>query len=156
MLRAILTLGVGFALLVALGAWFRGDDPREAAEAEVVAPALDLAEEAAAGARDAAREAVDGSADAAPPERQPPTPAAGPRPRKKPPVVAAAAPTVPEEVEEVRVAARREFQEAPLEAASGDESAAVARPEDPATPPDPGEQASLIRRMLALYDRVVR
>jgi len=177
MLRLIVTLAVGLGLLVGVGAFFDPEGAREAIRRDMAG----LADAAARQAGDVVHGALERAAEPAA-GGVPVTPKAGPRTGKKRPPVIAGSPAPlaepQEDVAEVAVAARTGFVEAPLSepgphptltlAGSAalpltpeDESdAAVGAPdrtsvgELSAAPPDVGEQGMLIRRMLALYERV--
>jgi outer membrane biosynthesis protein TonB len=180
MLRLILTLAVAFALLVGVGAWFDPEGAREAIRRDLAGLAGQAADRAGEVVRDAVDEAVETAKQAAAEVAVPapaPQPAAGPRTEKKKPPVLAAAPVpkpavpAPEaavsrppqpralEVEEVAIEAPGAFVEAPLEEGAGEGPPPAAdRDQVPsglaASPPDVGEQGVLIRRMLALYQRM--
>ena len=159
MLRMSLTLAVGFALLVGVGAWFDPEGAREAIHKDLAG----FAGDAAVKASDVVREAVEQAAasvatrSAAISRDEPvptPKPAAGPRTGKKRQPIVAAAPILagePLEVEELQLDERAEFEEAPLDA-EDETPRSVA--ELRSAPPDVSERGELIRRMLALYARV--
>ena len=168
MLRLILTLTVGFALLIGVGAWFDPEGAREAIENDLAGLASAAADQAAEAveaiqASGAVQEAVGQVAATAATQlarisgAEPaaaPKPGAGPRPRKKRHPIVAAAPTptdAPLEVEELQLDARADFQPAPLDAED-----TIPRPVAglAGVPPDLAERGDLIRRMLALYARV--
>jgi len=187
MLRLIVTIAVGFALLVGVGAWFDPEGAREALRRDLEDLAdhrealrrdlVELADQAVGKAGEVAKDAVGKTAEAAkeavhaaaakapapPPMAREEAPAAGPRTEKKrPPVLASAVQEVERAaagpaIEEVELVARGEFAEAPLpqpgspamQAGDEPEAAALVR-----APVDAGEQGVLIRRMLALYQRV--
>ena len=183
MLRVIMTLAVGFALLVGVGAWFDPEGAREAIRRDLSGLAGRAVERAGDAVRTVVEEAVEKakpSPAAAPgeairaeaPDRTPGPLAAGPRTEKKPPpVVAAASPRAEEqpqvqalEVEVVDFAAPAEFLEAPLEPerAAAPPDATLGAPERAdlemtqrsGDPRDVGAAGVLIRRMLALYERM--
>jgi hypothetical protein len=177
MLRLIVTLAVGLGLLVGVGAFFDPEGAREAIRRDMAG----LADAAVRQAGDVVRDAVE-RATAPAADGVPETPKAGPRTgKKRPPVIAgspAPAAEPREEVAEVAVAARTGFVEAPLIEsrprptvtsagsaarllAPGDESDAAVGASDrtpvgelESAPADVAEQGMLIRRMLALYERV--
>jgi hypothetical protein len=171
MIRMIVTFGVGLGLLVGVGAWFDPEGAREAIRRDLSGIAGRAASEAEEVARDVITRVVENRSVRAP-EAMADQPDAGPRTgKKRPPVIAASsqpAAVAPSEeggaVEEVNVAARGDFVEAPLARPE-----AIARVSSPTRGPygrgpepheggGPAQEAPehgvLIRRMLALYDRV--
>ena len=161
MLRLLATFAVGLVLLVGVGAWFDPEGAREAIRRDLAS----VAGQAVRHVGDAVRAAVKQGAMGAPPRPSiapESEPAAGPRTgKKRPPVIAEAPAGVAarpvDGVEEVQIVAPTEFAEAPLRASR--ESATVSShgsvaPDLESTARDVGEQGLLIRRMLALYERV--
>ena len=171
MIRMIVTFAVGLGMLVGIGAWFDPEGARDAIRRDLSGLAGQAADRAGAMVREAVARVVETPSSHAP-VATPDEPQAGPRTgKKRPPVIAAVAtPTgsAPTEksvaVEEVHVAAREDFVEAPLarsvgiapvsSRAQGLAGLPLAPPESQASAPDAGEQGLLIRRMLALYERV--
>lgn len=169
MIRMIVTIGVGLGLLVGVGAWFDPEGARDAIRRDLSGLAGQAASEAEEVARDVVTRVVENRFARAPTADEP---EAGPRTgKKRPPVIAESRPPAvvapaeeSEPVEEVNVAVREEFVEAPLarpEAVArassptpGADGGAPAPREAPSEAQEAPEHGVLIRRMLALYDRV--
>lgn len=194
MLRLIVTLAVGFAMLIGVGAWFDPEGARQAIRRDLAGIARHASRQASGVVREAVEQVGSTAAKPPPAASQPASrieagtatpsrpqtdPQAGPRTgKKRPPVIAQAPargaeppPAHGEEVEVVEIARPAEFVEAPLPArqevavvtspgAASAASGSAAAPASPgaraleSAPSDVGEQGALIRRMLAVYERV--
>ena len=165
MLRLILTVVVGFAVLVGAGAWYDPEGAREAIRRDLAELAGEAVGEAGELVREVAKQAAVAVTSKPAGARKAELPAAKPRKPKRPPVVASApspsktkpAPAPKLAVEEIVVEEPAEFAESKPENEAAPEIDLASAPAsgEPATdPPDVAARGDLIRRMLALYARV--